>query len=84
MLVAGDDRAVARRLLRQIVRSGATDYVVGCFPPGSSARHAAVHSGFVPVTRGPGPTVRPLRDDISPDPTEQSSWDLCWGDLDLL
>jgi hypothetical protein len=84
MLVTGDDRTVSRRLLRQIVRAAATDYVVGCFAPGSSVRHAAIRSGFVPVTRGPGPTVRPLHDEITPDPTHHSSWDLCWGDLDLL
>jgi GNAT superfamily N-acetyltransferase len=84
MLVAGDDRTVARRLLRQVVRAAATDYLVGCFATGSSARHAAFRSGFVPVTRGPGPTVRPLHAEITPDPTDHRSWDLCCGDLDLL
>jgi GNAT superfamily N-acetyltransferase len=82
MLVA--DRTVARRLLRRVGQAAATDYVVGCFPPGSSARHAAVRCGFVPVSRGPGPTVRPLKDNISPDPTDRNSWAICSGDLDLL
>ncbi len=84
VLVAPGAHAVARRLLRRVVGAAPSDYVICHFPPGSTARQAAVQCGFLRVRAGPAPTVRALAKGIIPDPTLRASWAICLGDLDLL
>lgn len=84
VLVAPGDRTTAHRLFDRLARAAAVDYVICHFPPGSTARRAAIRSGFLRVRSGPVPTVGPLREGIVPDPTKSDSWAICLGDLDLL
>ncbi|MDQ6835014.1 MAG: GNAT family N-acetyltransferase [Actinomycetota bacterium] len=84
VLVFPGDRRTARRLLDQVVHAAAVDYVICQFPPGSTARRAAMRCGFLRVRSGPVPTVSLLRQGVVPDPTEAASWAICLGDLDLL
>ena len=84
LLVGRGDRRLARHLLRRVVKAAPVDYVACHFPPRSTPRRAAVRCGFVPLPRGPVPTIRLLREDIVPDPTGRAAWALCLGDLDLL
>ncbi len=84
VLVARDDRRLARQLLRQVVKASPVDFLVCHFPSRSTLRQVAVQCGFVQVPRGPVPIIRLSSTDMVPDPTRQASWALCLGDLDLL
>jgi GNAT superfamily N-acetyltransferase len=84
LLVARGDHRLAGQLLRQVAEAAPVAYVSCHFPPRSTPRRAAFRCGFVPLPRGPVPTVRLLREDVAPDPVQQASWALCLGDLDLL
>lgn len=84
LLVAGRDRAVARRLLRQTVRAAGVDYATCHFPPGSVQRQAALQSGFVRSRHGETILSYMLDPAMSPDPTDLDSWALTLGDLDLV
>ncbi len=84
LLVADDDRQVARRLLRRVLNASTADFVVCHFPARSVQRGAALRSGFVPVGSGEQVLVYPLDPTVRPDPTELASWALTLGDLELL
>jgi len=84
VLVLPGDRAAAHKLLHRVVKASAADYAICHFPPDSTTRQAAIRSGFLRLPSGPVPTVRPLKGNITPAPTEHGSWAICLGDLDLL
>ncbi|MBV9309459.1 MAG: GNAT family N-acetyltransferase [Solirubrobacterales bacterium] len=84
LLVEPGDGVVARRLLRRVVCAARTDLVVCHFPPGSTARRAALQSGFVRATAGPAPYVQLLTDEVAPDPTKAGSWAISLGDIDQI
>ncbi|MDQ6834735.1 MAG: GNAT family N-acetyltransferase [Actinomycetota bacterium] len=84
LLVPPGDRATSRRLLHRVVHAAAVDYIICHFPAGSTARQAAMRCGFLRLRSGPVPTLRRIRDDITPDPGDRRSWAICLGDLDLL
>jgi hypothetical protein len=80
LLVEQNDRRIARRLLRQVRKAAAVDFVTCGFP----TRRDAAMCGFV---RSPGGTLlvaRSLRQNLIPDPTRRVSWALSIGDLELL
>jgi GNAT superfamily N-acetyltransferase len=83
LIVASDDGATARRLLRRLGRAAAVDHFTCCPPPGGTADRAARRRGFLRVPRAPILAVRPLAD-LSPDPTERRAWALSLGDLEVL
>jgi len=83
VLVSAGDVHTARRLLRQAARAVPADVVTCSFPVGSAAHRAARLAGFVKVPRGILMVVRPLREDLVPDPGELGSWALRLGDLEV-
>ena len=84
LLVREGDHRSARRLLRRVAAAPAVDFVVGHFPPGSTARRAAVRGGFIRAPFGLLPTVRRLKDGVVPDPVAPEAWALTLGDFDQL
>jgi GNAT superfamily N-acetyltransferase len=84
LLVREGDHRSARRLLRRVASATAVDFVVCHFPAGSTARRAAVRSGFIRAPFGLLPTVRRLKDGVVPDPVAQEAWALSLGDFDQL
>lgn len=83
VLVAASDVHTARGLLRRAARAAPADLVTCSFPVGSAAHRAARLAGFVKVPRGVLMVVRPLREDLVPDPGELGSWALRLGDLEV-
>jgi hypothetical protein len=81
ILVAPDDVATARRLLR--IAGRGVDHVACSFPAGSSPARAATRSGYVPAPGGMRLVTNQLEDDIAPDPTVLSSWAWTLGDLEV-
>lgn len=75
----GDERVV-RELVRKVRGRAAADLLVCAFP---SAR-AAWRCGLVRSGRTAMIAANPLRDGLSPDPTQPSSWALSLGDLELI
>jgi GNAT superfamily N-acetyltransferase len=73
-------RALARRLLRGVRNSAASDLLMCNF---RSRRAAAAH-GFVEVSRGVTLMTYPIGQRTAPDPTVGRSWALSRGDLELL
>lgn len=76
------DRRAAGRLLRDAARAAPVDHVTCLLAPGSAGRRAANTRGFV-RSRGPILVARPMREDLSPDPTDLSSWGVSLGDLEV-
>jgi GNAT superfamily N-acetyltransferase len=84
LLVREGDHRSARRLLRRVVTATAADFVVCHFPPGTTARRAAVRGGFIRAPFRLLPTVRRLKDGVVPDPVAPEAWALTLGDFDQL
>jgi GNAT superfamily N-acetyltransferase len=84
LFVARGDRRLARHLLRKAVKAAPVDYVTCHFPSRTTPRDAAVRCGFVPARTGPVPAVKMVRDGVSPDPHDLSSWALCLGDFEMV
>jgi hypothetical protein len=84
LLTAPGDRAAARGLFHKIARAAPVDCIICHFPPGSTARQAAIRCGFLPTWLGPSATVRNIADGITPDPRARDSWAVTLGDLDLV
>jgi GNAT superfamily N-acetyltransferase len=84
LITAPGDRAAARKLFQRVVQASAVDYIICHFPSDSTARQAAIRCGFLRIRSGPVPTVRLLKPNVDPDPTQHGSWAICLGDLDLL
>lgn len=83
VIVAPRDQDTARVLFRRVISAVPVDYVICCFPAGSTQAHAASGCGFLPFPTGIRLAVTPLQDDISPDPTRLRSWALSLGDLEV-
>lgn len=82
VIVRRGDRRAAGRLLRDAARAAPVDHVTSLLAPGSAGRRAAAGRGFI-HTRGPILVARPMREDLSPDPTALSSWGVSLGDLEV-
>jgi GNAT superfamily N-acetyltransferase len=82
LIVRAGDRRTAGRLLVRALRGAPVDHASCVFPPGSASRQASFARGFVRA-RGPLLMVRPMREDLSPDPTDLSSWGVSLGDLEV-
>jgi predicted N-acetyltransferase YhbS len=80
LLVADNDRRIARRILDRVRKAAPADFVTCNFP---SRRDAAL-CGFVQSPGGTLLVARPLRQNLNPDPTRRASWALSIGDLELL
>ncbi len=70
--------------LRRAARLSRAAYMVGSFPPGSPERRVAVAAGMIPVPRVRALTLfaRPLGE--IPGVLSLASWDVTFGDLELL
>jgi hypothetical protein len=77
------DRATAKRLLSAIGRATRVDHMTCSFAKGSDPERAAILRGFLPSPKGPTLVVRPLADDLVPEPTNLDSWRLSLGDLEV-
>ena len=84
LLVRPGELAVARGLLRSLVRAAPLELIRGRFSSGSTAYRAALLAGFVPAPSKSVPTVRSLRPEVLPDLRQSAAWALCEGDFDLL
>lgn len=82
LLVRAGDRATARRLLRAVSHAAAVDHVTLSFPSGSTAALAS-RFGSIHAPGGMTLVANPLANDLSPSPTELSSWALSLGDLEV-
>lgn len=80
--LAGSD---APRAVGRLIRDFKPDYTVGWFSQGTTERRLGYRSGLVPVPRVSSLTLvaRPLRP-LDVDVADISSWDLAFGDLELL
>lgn len=82
LIVAEGDLDRARRLILEVVRSGAVDVFTGRFPSRSTAARALRSSAFLPVPKGIRLVVRPFRP-IGVEPERLGSWALALGDLEV-
>jgi hypothetical protein len=80
LLVEHGDRAGTRALLRRVNDTARADLISCSFP---SRRDAAV-SGFLQARHGTTLVTRPLRAELTPDPTRPDSWSLSRGDIELM
>ena len=83
LIVRPGDTASARRLLREVRRAAPSDHVVCHFATGTTAAAAALRAGFLPAPAGPVFVVRPLAQDVRPDPLRLESWALSLGDVEV-
>lgn len=83
LIVGGADQATARALLQGVATAVPVDHLTCRFRRGSAPARAARAGGFFPAPGGMTLAVKPLCDDIEPDPTSMDSWDLCLGDLEV-
>jgi GNAT superfamily N-acetyltransferase len=83
VIVEEGDVRTAGRLLRRAAGAAPVDYAVIRFPSGSAPARAARRSGFVPTPGGPTFVVNLLTEALPRDPTEQRSWGLSLGDLEV-
>lgn len=72
------DRAARRGLLAAVVRAAPAHHVTLLDEAGGAAR-----AGFVRLPSPMTLVVNPLRDGVSPEPTEASSWALALGDVEV-
>lgn len=84
VIVAKDDLATARRLLRRVAACAPVDHLICSFPTHTTAARAAALCGFVRTGEGPTLVVNPLAAALTPDPSTLSSWALTLGDLEVL
>jgi GNAT superfamily N-acetyltransferase len=82
VLVPSGDSRTARRLLRAIARAADVDHMTCSFPSGTAAARAARFT-TVAAPRGMTLVVRPLRENLLPDPGLLDSWALSLGDLEV-
>ena len=78
VLVADGDRRTARRLLARVARAAAVDHLTLRAPALTAAS-----AGFLPAPGGISFVVKPLRDDLEPDPSALGAWALSLGDLEV-
>ena len=78
LLVAGGDRATARRLLGKVAAAASVDHLALRAPSMAVAR-----AGFLPAPGGISFVVKPLRDGFDPDPSTLGAWALSLGDLEV-
>ena len=83
LIVRPGDVAAGRSLLRRIRRSAGADHLSCLFASGSTARRAALRSGFVRAPGGITLAARPLREGLRPDPLQMGSWAFTLGDLEV-
>jgi GNAT superfamily N-acetyltransferase len=79
LIVEEGDVRTARRLIRRVVTAAPFDYAV-LRPQGVPG---ALRSGFLPTPGGLTFVVNPLRERLVPDPTDERSWALSLGDLEV-
>jgi hypothetical protein len=77
------DGAAARRVLRGIAGSAGVDHLTCHFPVGSVAARASRATGYLPAPGGVTFVVKPLREDLRPDPRSLGSWALSLGDVEV-
>lgn len=77
------DRATGKQLLTAVGRATRVDHLTCSFLKGSDPERAATLRGFVRSPKGPTLVVRPLADDLVPEPTALDSWRLSLGDLEV-
>jgi GNAT superfamily N-acetyltransferase len=82
VLVPSGDSRTARGLFRAIARAADVDHMTCSFPSGTAAARA-VRFTTVPAPRGMTLVVRPLRENLLPDPGLLDSWALSLGDLEV-
>jgi GNAT superfamily N-acetyltransferase len=78
VLVPDGDRRTARRLLARVARAAAVDHLTLRAPALTAAS-----AGFLPTPGGISFVVKPLRDDLVPDPSTLGAWALSLGDLEV-
>jgi GNAT superfamily N-acetyltransferase len=83
LICAPGDFSTARKLLRRSAAAAASDHITCAFVEHGELSRAGLPTGFVPSPVGVGFVVRPLRDEIAPDPTHLGSWALRLGDLEV-
>ena len=77
------DLRTARRLLRRAATAASVDYAALRWPSRSTVSQAATRSGFVPMPGGLTLVVNTLSEGLAPDPTDQRSWALSLGDMEV-
>jgi GNAT superfamily N-acetyltransferase len=82
-VLAGDDDAVAARLLRRVAQVAQVDHLTFHATPGSPLARAALRAGFVRSPAGITLVANPLRPDLLPNPTRLDAWALSLGDLEV-
>jgi GNAT superfamily N-acetyltransferase len=82
-VLAGGDRATARRLLRRAADAARVDHLTLHAPRRSPLARAAAGAGFLPAPGGIRLVVNPRRPDLSPDPGDLGAWTLSLGDLEV-
>lgn len=80
LLVAGDENATRRALLRKVRRSAAVDILHASF----HSRAEAARCGFLRIGDGVLVTVRKIDGYRGVEPTNPNAWALSLGDVDLL
>lgn len=79
VIVEEGDIRTARRLIRRAATAAPVDYAA--LRPQTVA--TALRSGFVPTPGGLTFVVNPLSAGLAPDPTDERSWALSLGDLEV-
>jgi GNAT superfamily N-acetyltransferase len=82
-VLAGDDPATARRLLRRVAAAAPVDHLTLHAPAGSPLARAARRSGYLPSPAGIWLVANPRTAGIDPDPTRLDAWALSLGDLEV-
>jgi GNAT superfamily N-acetyltransferase len=80
LLVEDDRPGLARRLMRKVRQTARADFIVAA----SGSAGLAAACGWVRWRRAATLTVKPLREDLVPDPAQPTSWGLSLGDLELI
>lgn len=83
LLVPPGQGRTARRLLRAVAAAAGADHLSCSFPAGTWASQAALRCGFLPVPGGPTLVVKPLTEELEPDPRARRAWGLTLGDLEV-
>jgi GNAT superfamily N-acetyltransferase len=73
----------AARLVKRLIRTTESDYLVAHFSAGTFERQALLRNGFIPVPGKEYTFVARGLDPVTPDPTRATSWDLTLGELEI-
>jgi hypothetical protein len=75
--------AAGAQLLRSLIRSTSSDYLIAHFSSGTIERAALLRTGFIPVPRRGYTFVARLLNETREDPRLSASWDLTLGELEI-